>query len=266
MFLKIKYGETIIKLKYENQTLAELQSKIKSSFTIPQPGKVQLSYLDGDGDYISIPAQEDLEIAIQEHRQAVSKAGGSILTLLVNYNNQKDGKKMTEDMLLGLMQSGGPSKTSPQKPGSKKSSDSKRSPQVQGTLQVSNTGKSPLFTGALPPPIINVSIPPQAPTQLIQYAPPVPQYYPVMTQNVVYPPWRPPKPVVYHPCKPYPHMVQLCWRCRSITGSTTLKILPGYQAALNKFAKCKECWEKIRQALSNQFPAYPHKYIVPCCR
>lgn len=69
MFLKLKFGEKISKLRYTNQTFEQLSKAAKDRYKIGEEQRIRFGYTDKDGDYISISSQDDLQVYFEEVEQ-----------------------------------------------------------------------------------------------------------------------------------------------------------------------------------------------------
>lgn len=91
MFLKIKYNDKILKIKYENISLPDLKAAVRSKCEIGAEYEFNLAYLDADGDIITLLSTDDLVVGVEEAEQNstsnADKPSVPTLNLIVSITN-----------------------------------------------------------------------------------------------------------------------------------------------------------------------------------
>lgn len=74
MFLKVKYGETITKLKHVDQSIDDIRKVLQEKFAFASPAEVALEYNDADNDVIHVSTEDDWKLYIEEASSCLPKS------------------------------------------------------------------------------------------------------------------------------------------------------------------------------------------------
>ena len=182
MFIKIKHSDKIIKIKHENQTVADLHKIVQEKCGLTKPFKI--AYLDSEQDHITITSDDDLRMGIEEIKEFTTSEDGQVPTITIvviededaspfntnvsqvlpqNLFNSNQGNQMETEKINaqyhnqapkpnsnGLFSAGGinyPTQTQTQQPQQAQTSLFGNAQTPNPTAQVTNTG---LFQGLAP--------------------------------------------------------------------------------------------------------------------